>query len=81
MKAGASHVDDEQLLLWDKSFGPDNLLILQVIDLKEKQNNLRRGLFQRYDNMQKELADLREQVATLKTLLGVKERHPLFKVG
>lgn len=80
LKAGALFPDAEQILFWDEPLGNDNLLILQVIELKEKQNNLRRGLFQRYDNIQKEIADLKEQVATLKCLLGIKEQKPLFKI-
>jgi len=55
----------KQLNLWD--IGTDKDFVLkEMTDLKEKQNNLRRGLFQRYDVIQKEIVLLKEQIEELK---------------
>ena len=37
----------------------DDPVLNQIQDLKEKQNKLRRGLFQKYDLLQKEIDELR----------------------
>ena len=56
----------KQLLLWNTGTAEESLILTELTDLKEKQNNLRRGLFQRYDMMQKELQLLKEEQAQLK---------------
>lgn len=43
----------------------ERLLREALSDLKDKQNNLRRGLFQRFDQLQKEVLELRERVQEL----------------
>lgn len=57
---------EKQLLLWNTGTAEESLILTELTDLKEKQNNLRRGLFQRYDIMQKEIILLKEQVEQLK---------------
>ena len=42
---------------------------VELYDLKEKQNNIRRGLFSRHNNMKKELCALKEEVELLKSMI------------
>lgn len=56
----------EQMLLWNEPLTDEILMRQQISDLKEKQNNLRRGIFQRYDQLQKELVALREEMVKLR---------------
>lgn len=57
---------ERQLNLWDIGTDKESFVLREVTDLKEKQNNLRRGLFQRYDMMQKEINALKEQIEKLR---------------
>lgn len=60
----------KQLLLWNTGTAEESLILTELTDLKEKQNNLRRGLFQRYDIMKKEIESLKEQIELLKNERG-----------
>lgn len=55
----------QQLLLWEEPMTEEKLIREALSDLKDKQNNLRRGLFQRFDQLQKEVVELREKVQEL----------------
>lgn len=55
----------QQMLLWDEPMTEHKLLRDDLSALKDKQNNLRRGLFQRFDQLQKEVLDLREKMKEL----------------
>ena len=57
-------------LLAEEPLTPENLIKQDVRDLKEKQNNLRRGLFKRFDELNKEVQKLRLELSCLK-----KESH------
>lgn len=57
----------EQLTFWKKPITEENVIWNELADIKTKQNNLRRGLFQRFDEMQKEIELLREQIVLLAT--------------
>lgn len=57
--------------LWENmAFGIDPIWE-KVIDLKEKQGNLRRGVFHRYDKMKKEIEELRKEIFRLQNFLGM----------
>lgn len=43
-------------------------------ELKEKQGNLRRGVFQRYDDMKKEIEELRREIFRLQNFLGIPKK-------
>lgn len=55
----------QQMLLWEEPMTEERLLREALSDLKDKQNNLRRGLFQRFDQLHKEVIELREKVQEL----------------
>jgi|BogFormECP03_OM2_1039629.scaffolds.fasta_scaffold00001_19 hypothetical protein len=57
----------EQLTFWKDEITHEGMMWLELADLKTKQNNLRRGLFQRFDELQKELELLRNQLVLLTT--------------
>jgi len=57
-----------QMTIWDGPLKEEKTLWLEMIDLKERQNNLRRGLFGRYDFMKKELASLRAELDELRRI-------------
>lgn len=59
----------KQLTFWDGPLTEAKPIWLELYDLKEKQNNLRRGLFSRYDFVKKEVCELKEELANLKLLL------------
>ena len=56
----------EQLTFWDKPATEQTAIWQAVTELKMKQNHLRRGLFQRYDDLLGEIASLRAEVIALK---------------
>lgn len=56
----------EQMLLWKEPLTDEVLMRKELHDLKEKQNNLRRGLFQRFDQLQKEVMALKEELIALR---------------
>lgn len=55
----------QQLTLWDEPITEEKVIWDELADLKTKQNNLRRGIFQRFDELQKETDLLRQQLALL----------------
>lgn len=52
----------EQLTFLKEPISEQKFMWLELADLKTKQNNLRRGLFQRFEELQKEIDLLRNQV-------------------
>jgi hypothetical protein len=56
----------EQLTLWEQPATEQTAIWQAVTELKMKQNHLRRGLFQRYDDLLEEIASLRAEVTALK---------------
>lgn len=69
----------EQLNFWDKPLTEQQLLWDEVYTIKEKQNNLRRGVFQRHDKLNYELQQLREEVESLKRNLGLKSESKVVE--
>ena len=59
----------KQLTFWDGPLSEMKPIWVELYDLKEKQNNLRRGLFSRFDFMKKEMCELKEELANLKLLV------------
>lgn len=57
----------EQLKFWEEPVTEQSIIWLEMADLKTKQHNLRRGLFQRFDELQKEIEILRNQIILLTT--------------
>ena len=53
----------------------EEAFLTELTDLKEKQNNLRRGLFQRYDIMKKEIESLKEQLELIKNERAINNMH------
>lgn len=56
----------KQLSFWDEPVTEEKIIWMEMADLKTKQNNLRRGLFQRFDELQKEMDGLRTQIIFLR---------------
>lgn len=54
-----------QLTFWDKPITEDQIIWTEMADLKTRQNNLRRGIFQRFDELEKEVELLRDQLLFL----------------
>jgi len=59
----------QQLTFWDEPLCPEKNIWMELYDLKEKQNNTRRGLFSRHDYMKKEIAQLRQELELIKAHL------------
>lgn len=59
----------QQLTFWDDPLSPEKNIWMELYDLKEKQNNTRRGLFSRHEHMKKEIAQLRQEIEELKAYL------------
>jgi hypothetical protein len=57
----------EQMTFWKEPVTVESVIWMEMADLKSKQHNLRRGLFQRFDELQKEIEVLRTQVILLST--------------
>lgn len=55
----------EQLTFWEEPITEEKIIWMEIEDLKTKQNNLRRGLFGRFDELQKEIELLRNQILFL----------------
>jgi FtsZ-binding cell division protein ZapB len=55
----------KQLSFWDLPITKDKLMWMELNELKAKQNNLRRGLFGRFDELQKEVESLQRQIVFL----------------
>lgn len=51
-----------QLLLWED----ESTLLDQIHEIRESQGNLRRGLFQRFDLLKREIDLLREEIDLLR---------------
>ena len=47
----------------EEDLSDESLIWKEISTLKERQNTLRKGLFQRYDNLMKELVIMKEKVA------------------
>ena len=72
---------DEQMTFWDSPLSPEKNLWLEIYNLKEKHNNVRRGLFGRHESLKKEVAELKKQIEELRTVLnyGPEEKiHNLY---
>jgi hypothetical protein len=52
----------EQLTFWQEPVTVESVIWSEMADLKSKQNNLRRGLFQRFDELQKEIDSIKSQL-------------------
>lgn len=63
----------EQLSLWNIPINSESLVLKEMTDLKEKQNNLRKGLFQRYDIMKKEIDSLKNELNDIKQCLEIQK--------
>lgn len=57
--------NQKQLTFLDEPISEQKFMWLELADLKTKQNNLRRGLFQRFEELQKEIDLLRNQLVTM----------------
>lgn len=57
----------KQLTFWEMPFSEEQVIWAEMADLKTKQNNLRRGIFQRFDELQNEIENLRNQLVLLMT--------------
>ena len=55
----------EQLTFWEKPITEENILWGELADLKTRQNNLRRGIFYRFDELEREVESLRNQILFL----------------
>ncbi len=55
----------KQLTFLEEPISEQKFMWLELADLKTKQNNLRKGLFQRFEELQKEIDLLRNQIVTL----------------
>ena len=56
----------EQLTFWEAPHNENVAVWEELTTLKMKQNNLRRGMFQRYDDILDEIACLKAEIAQLK---------------
>jgi hypothetical protein len=52
----------QQLTFFEEPSTEQNAMWTEINDLKNKQNNMRRGLFQRFEELQKEVELLRNQI-------------------
>ena len=55
----------EQLTFWDQPLTEENIMWGELADLKTRQNNLRRGIFFRFDELEREVESLRNQILFL----------------
>lgn len=55
-----------QLSLWDEPKTETTEIWQAVTDLKMKQNHLRRGLFQRFEDLVEEIGALKAEIKSLK---------------
>lgn len=53
----------EQLTFWDRPITEENIMWSELADLKTRQNNLRRGIFYRFDELEREVEFLRDQLS------------------
>lgn len=60
----------KQLTFWDRPITEKEVIENKIDDLKEQHGNLRRGLFSRYSAMQKEIAQLHEEIYSLKRTMN-----------
>lgn len=59
-------MDKEQLTFWDLPATDDRFVWVELQDIREKQHNLRRGIFKRYDDLKNEIGQLKEEIEALK---------------
>jgi FtsZ-binding cell division protein ZapB len=57
----------KQLSFWDLPITQEKLVWIEIEEIKTKQNSLRRGLFGRFDELQKEVESLQRQLLFLMT--------------
>lgn len=55
----------QQLTFWDQPHTEENIMWGELADLKTRQNNLRRGIFFRFDELEREVESLRNQILFL----------------
>ena len=55
----------QQLTFWDHPLTEENIMWGELADLKTRQNNLRRGIFFRFDELEREVESLRNQILFL----------------
>ena len=55
----------QQLTLFEEPSTEQNALWTEIHQLRSQQNNTRRGLFQRFDELQKEIEMLRNQIVII----------------
>lgn len=55
----------QQLTFFEEPSTEQNALWTEINDLKNKQNNIRRGLFQRFEELQREVELLRNQIVVI----------------
>ncbi len=55
-----------QLTFWDEPINEQAAVWLAFNQLKMKQNNLRKGIFQRFDDLLEEISYLRAEIERLK---------------
>ncbi len=56
----------EQLTFWDLPTTDHRFVWVELQDIRDKQHNMRRGLFKRYDELKNELETLKEELASMK---------------
>lgn len=66
------------MTFWDGPLENEKTVWTEIYDLKEKQNNIRRGLFSRYDFMKKELCSLKAELAELRQSVNTKPDNKIF---
>jgi hypothetical protein len=58
-------MNSQQLSLFNEPSTEQNAIWTEINDLKSKQNNIRRGLFQRFEELQNEVQLLRNQIVIM----------------
>lgn len=61
----------QQLTFWDDPLTESQMVWEELNALREKQNSMRRGLFQRHDTLHQELQKLRDEVEFLRKHLNL----------
>lgn len=67
-----------QLTFWEGSITGEQLLRNEVTLLKQQQNNLRKGLFHRYGELNHELIFLRSEIMALKNKIEKEDQTNVF---
>ena len=69
-----------QLEIWAVPYNRQQAMAQEMDELKQKQNNLRRGLFFRFGEISKEVALLREEIADLKEDTNVHKKNSIILI-